>query len=157
MSNAELLADLLGQGDNDALGAAEVAEPIHILVLCDLAEKFGAVGAQAGDGVVDVVDGKHDTMQAQRVGGRVLGVGGTRLRVVVLRQLQLAIAVRSPQHGDVAADAVEADSVVGKRTLDLHLALQLHAKFSEERYSSREIVDNNADVVHPFESHMSGV
>lgn len=35
------------------------------------------MGARTGDGVVDVVDGDHDAMQAQRVGRRVprLGVG----------------------------------------------------------------------------------
>ena len=57
-------ADLFGQGDDDARGAAEVAEPEDTLVLRHLAEEFGAVGAQAGDSVVDVVDGEHDTMQA---------------------------------------------------------------------------------------------
>jgi hypothetical protein len=30
------------------------------------------VGAPAGDGIVDVVDREHDTMQAQRVGRRVV-------------------------------------------------------------------------------------
>src|SRR6186997_3066458 len=64
-------ADLFGQGDDDACGAAEVAEPEDVLVLGDLTEEFAAVGAQAGDGVVDVVDGEHDAMQAQRVGRRV--------------------------------------------------------------------------------------
>ena len=57
-------ADLFGQGDDDARGAAEVAEPVDALVLRHLAEEFGAVGAQAGDGVVDVVDGEHDAMEA---------------------------------------------------------------------------------------------
>jgi hypothetical protein len=59
-------ADLLGQGDDDARGAAEVAEQEGALVLCDLAEEFGAVGAQAVDGVVDVVDREYDAIQAQR-------------------------------------------------------------------------------------------
>ena len=68
-------ADLFGQGDDDARGAAEVAEPVDGLVLGHLAEEFGAVGAQPGDGVVDVVDGEHDSMQAQRVGRRVLRLG----------------------------------------------------------------------------------
>ena len=57
-------ADLFGQGDDDARRAAEVAEPEDGLVLCHVAEEFGAVGAQTGDGVVDVVDGEHDAMQA---------------------------------------------------------------------------------------------
>src|SRR5215831_852159 len=62
------LADLLGQCDDDALGAAEVTEPVAVLVLRHLAEEFGAVSAQAGKDVIDVFDGEHDSMQAQRVG-----------------------------------------------------------------------------------------
>src|SRR5262245_20500904 len=95
-------ADLFGQGDDDARGAAEVAEPEDGLVLRHLAEEFGAVGAQAGDGVVDVVDGEHDTMQAQRVGRRVLRLGADRRRGVVLRQLQLAVAVQGRPHRNAA-------------------------------------------------------
>ena len=34
--------------------------------------------AEAGDRVVDVVDGEHDAMQAQRVGRRVLRLGAGR-------------------------------------------------------------------------------
>ena len=71
-------ADLFGQGDDDARGAAEVAEPEDALILRHLAEEFGAVGAQAGDGVVDVVDGEHDAMQAQRIGRRVRRLGADR-------------------------------------------------------------------------------
>ena len=41
-------ADLFGQGDDDARRAAEVTEQEDALVLCHLAEEFGAVGAQAG-------------------------------------------------------------------------------------------------------------
>jgi hypothetical protein len=48
-----------------------------VLVLRHLAEEFGAVGAQAGDGVIDVVDGEHDAMQAQRVGRRFSGSAPT--------------------------------------------------------------------------------
>ena len=36
------------------------------------------MGAQARDGVVDVVDGEHDTMQAQLVGRRLLPLGAQR-------------------------------------------------------------------------------
>jgi hypothetical protein len=45
-------ADLLGQGDDDARGAAKVAEQEDALKLRHLAENFGAVGAQPGNGVV---------------------------------------------------------------------------------------------------------
>ncbi|GGM87142.1 hypothetical protein GCM10007977_106360 [Dactylosporangium sucinum] len=38
-------AELLGQGDDDPLGATDVAEPIAVLVLDQLADELGAVGA----------------------------------------------------------------------------------------------------------------
>src|ERR671926_662985 len=53
-------AEPLGQADDDALRAAHEAEPVDVLVLRDLADEFGAVGAQAGHDVVDVVYREHD-------------------------------------------------------------------------------------------------
>src|SRR5712691_136585 len=53
-------AELFGERDDDAIGAAEVAEPIEILVLRHLADELGAVSPHAGNDVVDVVDGEHD-------------------------------------------------------------------------------------------------
>jgi hypothetical protein len=40
---------------------------------CHLAEEFAAVGTQAGDCVVDVVDSEHDAMQTERAGRRPTG------------------------------------------------------------------------------------
>lgn len=48
-------AELLGQCDDDAFGAAHVAEPVAVLVLLQLADEFGAVGVQAGEDVLDVL------------------------------------------------------------------------------------------------------
>jgi hypothetical protein len=63
----EVSAELLGQSDDDALRAAQEAEPVDVLVLRDLADEFGTVAAQAGNDVVDVVDSDHDAAYAQRV------------------------------------------------------------------------------------------
>src|SRR5687768_9486556 len=41
------LTELLGKPDNDALGAADVTEPIRVVVLHHFADQVGAVGAQA--------------------------------------------------------------------------------------------------------------
>lgn len=41
-------AELLGQRDDDAFGAPEVAEPMAVLVLLRLADEFGAVRPQVG-------------------------------------------------------------------------------------------------------------
>ena len=60
------------------------------------------------------------------------------------------MAVRGPQHCDVASDAIEPDDAVHPLSLDCRLALQLQTKFDEEGDRSREVVDDDADVVHPF-------
>ena len=63
------------------------------------------------------------------------------------------MAVRGPHHGDVASDAVEPDDAVHPRSLDRRLALQLQAELDEERDRSLEVVDDDADVVHPQDRH----
>jgi hypothetical protein len=47
-------ADLLCQLDDDPLGAADVAEPVALLVALQLADELSAAGSQAGDDGVDV-------------------------------------------------------------------------------------------------------
>ena len=74
---------------------------------------------------------------------------------VVLGQLQLAVAVRGPHHRDVASDAVESDGAVREEAFDRRLAFQLHAEFGEERDSGVQVVDDDGDVVHPLNSHVS--
>ena len=71
-----------------------------------------------------------------------------------LRQLKPAVAVRGPQHCDVDSDVVEPDDAVHPTSLDWRLALQLQTKFDKERGSSLEVVDNDADVVHPLDRHV---
>src|SRR6476646_4200272 len=93
-------AELLGHSDDDARRATQEAEPVDVLVLRDLADELGTVAAQAGDDVVDVVDGEHDAAYAQGVCRRVLRLGPGRRRRVELRQLNPAVAVREPHHGD---------------------------------------------------------
>src|SRR4051794_31092653 len=71
----EASAQLLGQSDDDALGATQEAEPVEVLILRDLVEEFGAVAAQAGNDIVDVLDREHDAADAQRVRRRVFRLG----------------------------------------------------------------------------------
>jgi hypothetical protein len=56
----DALPQPLGQRDDDPLGAADVAEPMAVLILRHLSNEFRAVGSQAGDSGVDVVDGEPD-------------------------------------------------------------------------------------------------
>ena len=57
-------ADPLRQLDDDPLRAADVAEPIDVLVALHLANELRAAGLQPGEGVVDVVDRKRDVADA---------------------------------------------------------------------------------------------
>src|SRR5712691_7513750 len=51
------------------------------------------------------------------LGGGVLRLGADRRGGVVLRQLQLAVAIRGPHHRDVAPDAVESDGAVRPKAI----------------------------------------
>jgi len=70
-----------------------------------------------------------------------------------LRQLEPAVAVRGPHHRDVDPDAVEPVEAVHLTSLDRRLALQLHAELEEELLGGLEVVDDDADVVHPLNRH----
>src|SRR4051812_25228611 len=53
--------------------APQEAEPEAVLVLGDLADQLGVVAAQAGDDVVDVLDGEHDAAHASGFAGALSG------------------------------------------------------------------------------------
>src|SRR5207248_1231433 len=50
-----VLAELLGEPDNDALGSADIGEPVRLLVP-HFANELGPVGAHARNDSVDVID-----------------------------------------------------------------------------------------------------
>src|SRR5215211_7587256 len=64
-------ADPLRQLDDDPLRAADVAEPIDVFVALHLANERPAVGSQASDGGVDVVDYECEMAEARGVRRRV--------------------------------------------------------------------------------------
>src|SRR3954468_6666073 len=148
------LPELLGKPDNDALGAADVAEPIRVLVLHHFADQYGAVGAQAREDVVDTIDGEHDAADPERVHRNVLGPSSDCFRRVELVQLDPSVAVRSAHQREGSTDVPEADETIYRGALDGRLALQLHTKLDKERLRSLKVVDHNEDVVHPLERHV---
>jgi hypothetical protein len=83
-------ADLLIQPNENSFGAADVAEPIAVLVLLQLANEFGAMGAQASENVLNVGDGEHYATDAERV-RRCVRLSSGRRRRVELRQLEPAV------------------------------------------------------------------
>ena len=119
MRRSTASAELLGERDDDALGAADVTEPILVLVLRQLANEFGAMGAQAGKDVLDAFDGEHGATYAQRVRGCVFRLSADRRGTVELHQLKPAVAVLGPHHGDFDADAVKPHDAVRPTSLGL--------------------------------------
>jgi hypothetical protein len=144
------VTELLGQRDDNALGAAEVAESILFLVLCHLADEFSPMFLQAGNDFVDVRDSEHDPTDAQRVHRCVLWLSPDRLGRVELVELEPCVAVRGPHHCDVASDAIEPDGAVHPLSLDGRLALKLQTEFGKECDRSLEVVDNEENVVHSY-------
>src|SRR3954470_14700008 len=100
-------AELLGESDDDALRATQEAEPVDVLVLRDIADELATVAAQAGNHVVDVVDSEHDAAYAKRVRRRAFRLGSHGRRRMELRELNPAVAVRGPHHGELGTDAGE--------------------------------------------------
>src|SRR5215218_4221951 len=148
------LAELLGKPDNDALGAADVAEPIHVLVLHHFADQFGAVGAQARDDVVDTIDGEHDAADPECVHRNVLGPSSDRFRRVELVQLDPSVAVRSAPQREGSTDVLKADETIYRGALDGRLALQLESEFEKKGLRGLKVVDDDEDVIHSFKRHV---
>ena len=98
LSACRASADLLGQPDENALGASDVAEPIHVFVLDYLVDELRAVFAEPGERIVEVVHGEHDTQVAQRVhrGFPVIGDNWGREKQ---REFDPAVAVGHTHHG----------------------------------------------------------
>ena len=65
-----------------------------------------------------------------------------------------ALPVRRPQHREGGPDIREPDQLPDRRPFDGLLALEREAQFDEERLDGFEIVDNDEDVVHPFQRHI---
>ena len=96
------LADLLGEPDENALGASDVAEPIHVFVLDDFVDELRAVLAEPGQGFIEVVHGEHDAEVAEGV-DRSVAVIGDRRRREKAREFDFAVAVWHTHHCDLDA------------------------------------------------------
>src|SRR5215470_6238113 len=148
------LPELLGKRNDDALRAADVTESVHVLILDYFAYQLSAMGAQAPEDIINVIDGEHDATYAQRVHWCVLRLSSDRRRRVELVQLEPTVAVRGSHHRNLASNVFESNDTVHPTPLDGHLALQLHTKFDKEGLRSFKVLDHDENVVHSFERHV---
>ena len=56
----DALPELLGESDEKSFGAADVAEPVRLLVLNHVADELRASLTEPGERLVDVVHSEHD-------------------------------------------------------------------------------------------------
>ena len=150
-------AEFLGEPDEKSFRPADVAEPIRVFVLDHFAaDELRAVLAEPGERLVDVVHGEHDAQVAESVHRRVPVIGDHRRREKA-RELEPAVAVRRAHHGDL--DALVAQSSDAPRPLSFHHGspFELEAELAKELDRRCEVLDDDADVVHPFESHLRSV
>src|SRR5262249_39843303 len=93
-------AEFLGESDKKPFRSADVAEPIRVFVLDDVAYEFSAARAEPFKRLVDVVHGEHDAEVAQGVdrGVPVIGDDGRRDEA---GELEPAVAVRRAHHGNL--------------------------------------------------------
>ena len=149
--------EFLGQRDDDARRASHVAEPVLVLVLDHLTDEFGAVGAQAGHGVVDVFDRKHDAPEAQRIRRCDRWFDLDQFWIAKLRQFKSPVLIRGPHHNDVDLDTFERVDAVHPGAFDRRLAFARHAEGGEEGNGGWEVVDDDADMVHSLDRHVPGL
>src|SRR5207245_2606990 len=98
-------------------------------------------------------DGECDMADARCVRRRV-PVAALGRRRVEFRQLESSMAVRGLQDRDLCPDAIEPHDAVHPAAFDRPLALQLESEFDEELGCGREVVNHDADVLHPLDRHV---
>ncbi len=146
-------ADLLGQLDDDPLRAADVAEPVAVLIALQLADELRATGSQAGDDGVDVFDGECDMADARCVRRRVSvatlirGACGTSSARVVRGGPGSA----RPRSLPGRPQAPRRDPPSGPRPAP-RPAARVRARRKLSR--GREVVNDDAHVVHPLDRHV---
>jgi hypothetical protein len=148
ISTARFKASVLCQLDDDPLGAAHVAELVAVLVALQLADELNALRPQTCDDGVNVFDGERDMADPKPVRRRVL-VAGLRRRRVEFCQLESSVAVRGLQHRDICSDAFEPHDAVHPAALNQTLSLQFESKLDEELDCGREVVNHDANMLHP--------
>ena len=145
--------ELLGEPDQKSFWSPDVAKPIHVFVLDDFtADELGAVLAEPDERLVKIVHGEHHAQVAKRV-DRSSPVIGDHGWSEESRKLETTVAVRRSHHGDLDTLLAEPGNAARPFALDHRPTFELQAKGAKELDHRLEVLDNNADVVHPLNSH----
>src|SRR5437764_8648112 len=72
-------------------------------------------------------------------------------------ELEPAVAIRRAHHGNLDALIAESSDTSGPFSFDRRPPFDLEAEFAKEINRRSEVLDDDADVVHPFERHVSNL
>ena len=144
--------ELLGESDEDPFRAADVAEAVGLLILDDFTDELGATLAEYVEGIVDVVDGEHDTEVAEGVHGGIAVIGDDGW-MEEAGELDSAMSIGRAQHGDLDALIGETGDTAGPIAFDGGATFELEAESEEEVDGGIEVGDDDGDVVQALEGH----
>ncbi|CDX44976.1 conserved hypothetical protein [Mesorhizobium sp. SOD10] len=152
----QVSAEFLGEADQKPFRPAYVTEPIRVLIPDHFTDELGAALAEPLQCLVDVVHGEHDAEIAQ----------GVHRGIAVIRhdawpeeagQLEPAVAVRRAHHGNLDMLIAQPGDTPGPFSFDRGTTFELEAELAKEIDRRVEVVDDDSDVVHPFERHASNL
>ncbi len=148
--------EFLSETDEKPFRPSDVAEPVDSLVLDHLsAYEIRAEVNQAIERVVDVVNCEHHSEVAQGVHWRV-SVISDHLRRKETREFEPAVAIWRAHHGDLNALVTQAGNTSCPFALNQGLAFDLEAELAEELDCRCQVLNDDANVVHP-EGHLASL
>jgi hypothetical protein len=72
-------------------------------------------------------------------------------------ELEPAMAVRRAHHGNLHALIAQSSHSSGPFSFDRRVSFEIEADLAKEIDRRREVIDDDSDVVHPFECHVSSL
>ena len=135
---------------------ADVAEPIRVFIPDYFAYELRAAVAELFKRFVDVVHGEHDAEVAQGVHRGLAVIRDGRWRDEA-GELEPAVAVRRPHHGDLDALIVQSSDTSGPFSFDRRPPFELEAEFTKKINRPSQVIDDDSYVIHSFERHLSNL
>ena len=149
-------AEFLGESDEKPFKPADVAEQIRVLVLDYFAYELRAAVAEPFKRLVDVVHRKHDAQVSQGI-DRVAAVIRNDGRSQEAGHLEPSVAVRRAHHGNLDALIGKSSDTSGPFSFDRGPPFEFEAELAKEINRRSEVLDDDSDVVHPLECHVSNL
>jgi hypothetical protein len=149
-------AEFLRKSEEKPFRAADVTQPIRVLILNYFAYELRAALPEPFQRLVDVLHREHDAEVAESVHRGVAVIRDHR-RLDETGQLEPAVAVRGAHHGNLDALIAQSSDTSGPFSLDRGPPFELETELAKEIDRPSEVIDDDSYVVHPLERHVSNL